>query len=425
MPIPLTNLWGTHMESAKATAEGAQPRAHPGSLAILFVGLVVVMLGFGMIIPVMPFYVESFGASGRELGLLMATFAATQLLFSPVWGDLSDRIGRRPVLMLGLLGNAVAQLCFGLSTQLWMLFVARALSGILSSATQPTALAYISDSTSEEERGRGMGLMGAAMGVGMILGPGLGGWLASYRLSLPFFVAAGLSALILVLAAGILPESLPEARRSGRTGRLKGLDLRLMAESLRGPLGYLCFLSFLLSFALTNFEGIFGLYALERYGYGPDQVGLVLTVVGLGSAVVQGLFTGPVTKRWGEERVIQGSLLASATWFVLMLAASDLATVLATTSLFVMGNAMLRPGVASLISKRAGERQGVAMGMSNSFMSLGRIVGPVWAGSVLDLSLYLPYATGAVLMAVGFGSTFRGLRARGGGGGERPVRARW
>jgi len=395
------------MESAEpARAKG---RAHPGSLAILFVGLVVVMLGFGMIIPVMPFYVESFGASGRELGLLMATFAATQLLFSPLWGDLSDRIGRRPVLMLGLLGNAVAQLFFGLSTRLWMLFAARALSGILSSATQPTALAYISDSTSDEERGRGMGLMGAAMGIGMVLGPGLGGWLASYNLSLPFFVAAGLSAFVLILAALILPESLPEARRSGRTGRLQGLSPRLMAESLRGPLGYLYFLSFLLSFALTNFEGVFGLYALERYGYGPDQVGLVLTAVGVASAVMQGLLTGPATKRWGEERVIQGSLLASAVGFALMLAASNLATVLATTILFVMGNAMLRPGVASLISKRAGERQGAAMGMSNSFMSLGRIVGPVWAGSVLDLNLYLPYATGAALMALGFASTFFGL----------------
>ena len=395
------------MESAEpARAKG---RAHPGSLAILFIGLVVVMLGFGMIIPVMPFYVESFGASGRELGLLMATFAATQLLFSPLWGDLSDRIGRRPVLMLGLLGNAVAQLFFGLSTRLWMLFAARALSGILSSATQPTALAYISDSTSDEERGRGMGLMGAAMGIGMVLGPGLGGWLASYNLSLPFFVAAGLSAFVLILAALILPESLPEARRSGRTGRLQGLSPRLMAESLRGPLGYLYFLSFLLSFALTNFEGVFGLYALERYGYGPDQVGLVLTAVGVASAVMQGLLTGPATKRWGEERVIQGSLLASAVGFALMLAASDLATVLATTILFVMGNAMLRPGVASLISKRAGERQGAAMGMSNSFMSLGRIVGPVWAGSVLDLNLYLPYATGAALMALGFASTFFGL----------------
>ncbi|MBC7224586.1 MAG: MFS transporter [Anaerolineae bacterium] len=391
-------------------APTAQQGTHRGSIAILFIGLVVVMLGFGMIIPIMPFYVESLGASGRELGLLMATFAVTQLVFSPLWGDLSDRIGRRPVLILGLVGNAVAQLLFGLSTQLWMLFAARALSGILSSATQPTALAYISDSTSEEDRGRGMGLMGAAMGVGMVLGPGLGGWLASYSLPLPFFVASGLSTLVFLLAVAILPESLPEERRSGRTGRLRSLDLRLMWESLRGPLGYPYFLSFLISFALANFEGVFGLYALERYGYGPDQVGMVLTGVGLTSAVVQGLLTGPATRRWGDVRVIQGSLLASAVGFLLMLAATNLLSVLATTCLFVMGNAMLRPGVAALISKRAGERQGAAMGMSNSFMSLGRVVGPVWAGSALDWNLFLPYASGALLMAVGFATTFPGLR---------------
>lgn len=403
------------MESAKPTrTEATPPRAYPGSVAILFTGLVVAMLGFSMPIPVMPFYVESMGAGGRELGLLLATFATMQLFFSPLWGDLSDRIGRRPVLMVGFLGNAVGQLFFGLSTRLWMLFAARALSGILASATRPTALAYIADSTSEEERSRGMGLMGAAMGLGMVLGPGLGGLLASYSLSLPFFVASGLSTLALILVALILPESLPEARRSGHTERLHGLNPRLMGQSLRGPLGYLYFLSFLISLGLTIFESVFGLYALERYGYGPDRVGLVLTATGVTSALMQGLLTGPATKRWGEARVIQGSLLASAAGLALILIASDFATVLLTTNFFAIGNAMLRPGVASLISKRAGDHQGAALGMSNSFMSLGRVVGPIWAGSVLDLSLYLPYVTGAALMALGFASTFFGLRRRGG-----------
>lgn len=130
------------------------------------------MMGFGMIIPILPFYVEQFNTGGSTLGLLMATYALMQFIFAPVWGRLSDQHGRKPILMLGILGNAIASLLFGLSTQLWMLFAARALAGILSSATLPTAMAYIGDSTSEEDRGGGMGIMGAAMGVGMVIGPG-------------------------------------------------------------------------------------------------------------------------------------------------------------------------------------------------------------------------------------------------------------
>jgi len=378
-------------------------------MIILFSTLVVVMLGFGMIIPIMPFYIEAMGASGRELGLLMATFAETQLIFAPIWGNLSDRVGRKPILLVGILGNAIAQLLFGLSTELWMLFAARALSGILSSATLPTAMAYIGDTTSTEDRGGGMGIAGAAMGVGMVLGPGLGGWLATDNLSLPFFAAAGLSVLILVLAYFVLPESLPPERRSTGTGRLHGLDLGHMWRSLRGPVGYLFFLSFLLSFGISNFEAVFGLYTLERYGYGPAQVGTVLTVIGLTSALGQGLLTGPLTRRWGESRVIQGSLLASAVGFLLMLTAANFTTVILTTGLFILGNAMLRPAVASLISKQAEDRQGAAMGLSNSFMSMGRIVGPIWAGFALDLYLFLPYFSGAVIMAAGLVTTFFGL----------------
>jgi len=156
------------------------------NLIILFYTMVVIMLGFGMVIPILPFYIKSMGASGTALGALMATYAVMQFIFAPVWGSLSDRYGRRPILMVGILGNALAQLIFGLSTHLWMLFAARTLAGILSSATLPTAMAFIGDSTSERDRGGGMGMMGAAMGVGMLLGPGIAGFLATRWLALPF-----------------------------------------------------------------------------------------------------------------------------------------------------------------------------------------------------------------------------------------------
>src|SRR5690606_2654873 len=180
---------------------------------ILSFTLLVVMLGFGLVIPIIPYYMEAFGAGGTELGLLVASYAVMRLIFGPIWGSLSDRIGRKPVLMIGIFGYGVTMILFGLATQLWMLFASRIVAGILSSATSPTTMAYIGDSTSEEERGRGMGVLGAAIGIGTILGPGVGGLLAVNSLATPFFLAGGMSFVALLLVWWVLPEALPAAAR--------------------------------------------------------------------------------------------------------------------------------------------------------------------------------------------------------------------
>jgi MFS transporter, DHA1 family, multidrug resistance protein len=379
------------------------------NILILFFTMIVVMLGFGMIIPVMPFYVKSFGASGSALGALMATYGFLQFLFAPLWGSLSDRYGRKPILMLGVLGNAIAQLLFGFSSALWMLFAARALAGILSSATLPTAMAYVSDSTSTEERGGGMGMIGAAMGIGMVLGPGLGGVLAARSLSTPFFLASILSVIALGLIFFFLPEPAHDPNKIWQ-GKIAGLQLGALWASLRGPLGVLFILSFLFTFALTNFESVFGLYASDQYGYTPQQVGGVLTVVGLISAFMQGLATGPLTRRFGEVQVIRASLLSSALAFALMTQAQTNWQILATVGYFVFSNSLINPAVSSLVSKRTTGGQGAAMGANNSFQSLGRVVGPLWAGNMYDISYNLPYLSGAFLMLVGFGVSTMALK---------------
>ncbi|MFZ3078262.1 MAG: MFS transporter [Bellilinea sp.] len=367
------------------------------NIAILFFTMVVMLMGFGMVIPIMPFYIESLGASGTTLGALMAIFSIMQFLFSPIWGSLSDRYGRKKLLLLGTFGNGLSMLLFGLSTQVWMLFASRALAGILSAATMPTAMAYISDSSDKKNRGGGMGIIGAAMGVGMVIGPGLGGWLGEANLSLPFFVAFGLSIASLVLILILLPESLPADKRTA-TVQSSGPQLKTLWRALTGPLGFLMALSFLVFFALANFEGIFGLYAQYRFEYGPRQVGTVMMVIGVVSAVMQGLMTGPATRRFGEDKLIRWSLLGSAVFFAVMLLARSMGTIMLTTGLFVLANAMLRPAIASNISFQAGDQQGAVLGVSNSFMSLGRVVGPLWAGALIDVNVILPYLSGAVIM---------------------------
>lgn len=391
------------------------------NILILAFTMIVIMLGFGMVMPIMPFYIDMLGASGSDLGWLVAVYSIMQLIFAPIWGSVSDRVGRKPVLLIGILGYALFLLLFGLATQLWMLFVARSLAGILSSATYPTMMAYVSDSTPEAERGGDMGKLGAAMGLGVILGPGLGGWLAGDSLALPFFIAAGMAAASLLLVALFVPESLPREART-QTG-IRTLDVRLLWDALHSAIGILLFMAFLVSFGTTNFESIFGLYALHKFDYGPEQVGTILVVVGLVSALAQGLLTGPLTKRWGETAVIKGSLLFGAVGFLVMLLASTYAAVLLTTGFFILAIALLRPAVAALLSKQTQLGQGVAMGLNNAFMSLGRIVGPVWAGYLFDRNYNLPYLSGAVILFIGLLVAVMKLRQPASGEPELPPAA--
>ena len=372
------------------------------NILILAFSLVVVMLGYGMVIPIIPFYIENLGAGGTELGLLVASYALMRLIFAPVWGSLSDRFGRKPILMIGVFGYAVTMLFFGLATELWMLFTARILSGVLSSATGPTTMAYVGDSTPKDERGGGMGTLGAALGLGMILGPGLGGWLAGDSLATPFFLAAGLSLLSVFLILFFLPESLPPEQRQKTREKITILNTSELWQALRSPIGIPLLLAFLMAAGLTIFYGVFGLYALERFNYGTEEVGTILMVIGLVSAIGQGVLAGPFTKRFGDILVIKGALLASVIGFGLMLLSNNFVTVLLTTGFFILTTALLTPAITALTSKRATSQQGVAMGLSNSSMSLGRIVGPLWGGITLDVNYLLPYLSGAVLMFLGF-----------------------
>jgi MFS transporter, DHA1 family, multidrug resistance protein len=371
------------------------------NLIILFITLVIMMMGFGIIIPILPDLVVRFGGTGVEMGGLMAIFSAMQFLFSPMWGSLSDRYGRKPILVLGVFGNAISMVALGLSTELWMLFAARGLAGVLSSATLPTAMAYISDSTDEKSRGGGMGVIGAAMGLGMILGPGAGGILSGISLQAPFYFAAVLSLLAMVAIWLFLPESLAVEERETET-QLQGPQLRAMWESLFGPLAFLFVAAFMISFAMTNFEGIYAYYAKDRYGYGPETIGVILTAIGVVSVLAQGALTGIATRKFGEANVIKASLIASVAGFLAMLLANNLLTVILTSSFFVLANAMLRPAVSSLISQRTRQGQGIAMGLNNAFMSLGRVIGPLWAGVVIDVNIYFPFITGAAVMLLGF-----------------------
>ncbi len=369
------------------------------NLIILVFALVVVMLGFGMVIPILPFYTERFGAGGSAFGFLVAIAALTEFIFGPLWGGISDRVGRKPVLMIGMFGYALAMLLFGISTELWMLFASRALSGVLSSATLTTAMAYISDSTSKKERGGGMGLLGAAAGAGAVIGPGIGGLLATGNLATPFFIAAGLSVLSLILIFLLLPESLSHENRISATGSIYSfINFRELGRAIASPIGFLLVLALLATFGTSNFESIYSLYMVKKLDYSPERIGAILTVVGLVALVGRGLLTGIFTRRWGEISVIKGSLLAAASGFVLLLMANSYLAVLLSTGFFVFAVTFLRPSIHSLTSQCASIGQGKALGLSNSFVSLGRIAGSMYAGAMFDVRIDFPYYSGIIIL---------------------------
>ncbi len=377
------------------------------NLYILAFTLAVVTLGFGVVMPIIPFYMEDFGAGGTELGLLVASYAVMRLIFGPIWGSLSDRVGRKPIMVIGVLGYGITMVGFGLATQLWMMFVARILAGVLSSATSPTTMAYIGDSTSEEERSAGMGILGAAAGLGTIFGPAIGGLLADFTLSTPFFFAAGMSLISVLLIFLFLPESLSEDERIPRESDEPIFNLRAWWKALFTPIGPLLVQAFLVMAGLTLFFGIFGLYALQRFDYGTKEVGLIFTVLGLMMAVGQGLLVGPLTRRFGDLTVMKVGFLLSGISILTVMAANQYFLILLAIGFFSLAISLLSPAISALTSKWTTMSQGVTMGLSNSFGSLGRIFGPPLGGVVYDLHWSLPFLSAAVVMLVGWGVSLR------------------
>jgi DHA1 family multidrug resistance protein-like MFS transporter len=374
---------------------------------ILSFTLLVVMLGYGMVLPVMPFYIEQLGAGGSELGWLMSTYSLMQLIFAPLWGMLSDRVGRKPVISIGILGYSISLLMFGLATQFWMLFLARTLSGILSSATLPTAMAYIGDNTPEQERGGRMGQLGAAMGIGVVLGPLLGGWLSTDTLSLPFFIGAGMAFLALLLVLIFLPESRSPQAEAGKKMGLTRANIRTIFFS---PAGVLLLLVFVMSFGLANFQGMIGLYVVDKFAFNTRQVGAIWMVLGGVMIVAQGVLTGPLTQKLGDVTVIRIGLLGSVIGFVFILLANGYITILLAIGALVLSLALIGPALNAYLSVFAGERQGAVMGLNSAASSLGRVAGPLWAGYLYDLDLAYPFISGAASLMVGLVVSLLGLR---------------
>lgn len=376
------------------------------ALPILFLVMFLVMVGFGIIIPVMPFYAEEIGATPTQLGLLMAVYSLMQLLFAPMWGRVSDRIGRKPVIMIGIMGLSLSFFLMALSTELWMLFAARIIGGLLSSANMPTVMAYVADITSEEDRGKGMGIIGAAVGLGFIFGPAIGGVFSQSSLNTPFYLAGATSLITFLLVTFVLKESLTVEQRSGHAKEKASL-----LKAFSGTVSVLFILQLFVSLSLSGLEATFAYFAAEKAGLGAVKLGYIFMIMGLAGAIVQGGLVGRLTKKFGEGSVIQLGIIISAVGFALILLIEGFATAAIFLTIFGVGNGLIRPSVSSLLTKKSTAGHGSTTGLLSSFDSLGRIIGPPLGGWLFSIAIGLPYISGIVLSVIAL-ILYRVYRAR-------------
>lgn len=385
-----------------------------GAVFALFLTVFIDLVGFGIVLPLLPFYAQRFGATPDIVTLVAASYTLTQFLFAPVWGRISDRIGRRPVLLITIFGTFVGYLWLAVTDSLVMLFLARAFGGAMA-ANIGVAHAYVADITSPERRARGMGRIGAASGLGFVAGPAVGGLLAgpdpaNPDFQLPFFAAAAFSALALATAALFLNETVAQSAKEAAARSPAGGRVAVLVESLARPPLALCFALVLMTpFVFSGMETVLALWSERALGWGPEQNGYAYAYMGLVAVVVQGFLIGPLSAAIGERRSVTCGAVAVFAGALALPAAGGYAGLFVALGLIVFGVCVSGPSLSSLISQHAGAHErGRLLGVSQASAGLGRILGPALSGTVFaGIGRDWPFYGAALVMVVMFALSLR------------------
>jgi DHA1 family tetracycline resistance protein-like MFS transporter len=377
-------------------------KEHSAKIGIVFLIVFIDLVGFGIVIPILPLYAEEYRPSPAAFGLLMASFSIMQFLAAPILGRLSDRMGRRPILLVSLFGSAVGYVLFGIAGSLGMLFVSRIIDGI-SGGNISTAQAVIADITGPEERAKGMGIIGAAFGLGFILGPAIGALLVTVAPWLPGIGAAVASMIAFLLVLTRLPETLDRDTR--REARRHPLGLGSLAEALSHPFVGLCLLMvFCTIFAFANFETTFAQFAKLRFSYSTSTIAWLFVYAGFLGAVVQGGMVGRLAKRFGEVRLIVAGTFLSFLALGCVPYTSERGSLLVTLAVLALGQGIAHPCLSAFTSKLVDpDEVGGVMGVYQGMSSLARIVGPFWGEVAYGaIGVAWPFRTGSIFMLMAF-----------------------
>lgn len=392
---------------ASRQGSGARP------LTFIFLTVFLDLLGVGILVPVIPFIVAEFRTDALTVGLLSLTFAAAQFLASPVLGAISDRVGRRPVLLLSVLGTGVGYFIFGAAQTLWLLFLARLIDGF-TGGNISTAQAYIADVSPPQDRAKNFGLVGAAFGLGFIIGPALGGILSHWSLRAPAYAAGVLSLAAVALGYLVLPESLPPERRTRTPFRLGDLHpLGHLGEAVRRPGVARIFAAFFaMSFAMAGLQSNFAVFTHARFGLGPTGTATLFTLVGVVGVLVQGVLLRRISTTDRERPIAIGGLALMAVGFAATAFVPGVAWLYPAIALLALGSAAAGPMLTSEVSRSvSGAEQGWVLGSLQSVASLTRIAGPVWAGLAFDrIGPGAPYWSGALWVLAGLAAASLSFR---------------
>lgn len=373
----------------------------------VFFSIFLDLVGFGIIIPLLPFYAEHYGASAFMVTWLATAFSLFQVIFSTIWGRLSDRIGRRPIFLACLGLSAAAYLWVGLAESFIALLLARSLSGIAGGKIS-VAQAIIADVTTPETRAKGMGLIGAAFGLGFVAGPAIGGFLvgsdpANPDFQTPMFVAAGLSAVGLILAIFTVKESLsPEEKAASKSADRPSLRTEIRNILSMPYIPWLIGLFFIVSFVFVQVETLFPLWTERNLNWTPHELAFCFTYIGVLMVIMQGGLIGPLTRKFGEQKLTLSGMILLSVGLLTTISVYNFNVFIVAVTLITLGIALLNPSMASLISLAAPKgQQGSTLGVANSASGIGRIAGPLWAGFLFDFVHFdAPFILGGIIIAI-------------------------
>ena len=365
-------------------------------LMILMINMFIAVGSFGIIIPILPAYLVSINEGGKAAGLMIAIFAGAQLAMSPIAGKWADKYGRRVMIIAGLSGLALSMFVFYFSDSITVLYLSRVIGGVGAALLIPAIFAYVADITTLDQRAKGNSLISASMSLGIVIGPGIGGFLADFGLKMPLLISALVGVAAVIFSAVMLKES-------------KGIEIEVSevkSESMIKEIGQTfskpyfipLLITLVMSFGLMAYESVLGLFVDFEFGASPKDIAVLVTSTGIISVIIQLFAVDRIVRRYGEAAVLSIFLGVAAGGFLLSIFASTYVMFFGVTMIIFLATSILRPVLITLISKLAGNEQGFAMGMNNAYMSIGNVLGPLLAGVLFDIHIIYPFVLGLIVL---------------------------
>ncbi|WP_342366366.1 MULTISPECIES: MFS transporter [unclassified Peribacillus] len=367
-------------------------------IIILMINMFIAIGSFGIIIPILPAYLASINQGGTAAGLMIAIFAGAQLIFSPIAGKWTDQFGRRKMIIYGLIGLTISMFIFYAVNSIWLLYASRVVGGVGAALLVPAIFAYVADITTFDQRAKGNSLVSAAMSLGIVVGPGIGGFLADFGLKFPFLISALVSLVAVIFSIFVLKESETKQASQGMDMANNESMVRKIALSVKMPYFIPLIITLVMSFGLMAYESVIGLYLDNQFNSTPKDIATMVTATGIVSVIVQLFVVDRIVRRFGEVSVLIIFISVAAIGFLLSLFASSYLIFFGISLIIFLSTSILRPVLNTLISKMAGNEQGFAMGMNNAYMSIGNVLGPTLAGMMYDVQITYPFILGLLLL---------------------------